>query len=62
MALGGTPGSGSAPFSAPSIPWWGYVAAIVVVLWAADSGTWGPVVVMALVALVLVNFDKVLKG
>jgi hypothetical protein len=44
-----------------SVPWWGWVAAVGMVLWAAESPTWRPVVIAALFAFILVNFDRSIK-
>ncbi len=38
------------------VAWWGWVLAGGLALWAAGSGTWRPVIVLALVAILSVDF------
>lgn len=44
------------------VPWWGWVATIVVLLWAAQNSTLRPVIVLFVVVLILYIFVSELKG
>jgi hypothetical protein len=44
------------------VSWWGWLAAIGLALWAAESASLRPLLVAFLVVLVLYQFDKSIKS
>lgn len=44
------------------VSWWGWAAAVILVIWAADNATFRPVIILAIVVFIIYQFVHSIKG